>query len=258
MFFYGYDIPMTDSIPAIDIGLVGYGVMGKELERLAPSTGCRVTAIFDENTPLNAAESFNFDVAIDFSTPTATPQNIVLLAEKGKNTVVGATGWYEQLPEIKAAVERGNIGLVYGANFSIGMQMFLRIVKSAAHLADAFDQYDPFVHELHHNRKTDSPSGTAFALANTILEMVERKTSIQTETVQKRIEETELHVTSSRGGDIAGTHTVYLDSQADTIEMTHRAKNRSGFALGALHAARWIHTRRGLFDFNQVFDELYS
>lgn len=239
----------------LPIALVGYGGMGRELEALAARAHCRVTAIFNEEHPLTAAAT-GFDVAIDFSLPNAVLHNVHTLASLQKDIVLGTTGWGASAGEVHAIVEQAGIGLVYGSNFSIGMQMFLRVVRAAARLANAHADYDAFLHEIHHTRKADSPSGTALTLADVLLHELERKTELLTETSHGRIAPEALHVTSARGGEIAGTHTVTLDSIADTIELTHRAKNRSGFALGALRAAHWIRGKTGMYDFSDVFEQV--
>lgn len=239
----------------LSVALVGYGAMGRELERLAPQSGCRVDAVFDEQRPLHA-EHQNFDVAIDFSLPSAVLGNVRTLAAMKKNIVLGTTGWTDHAEEIRRVVDDAGVGLVYGSNFSVGVQMFFRIVRAAARLAHAHPDYDVFMHELHHVRKADSPSGTALTLAQVLVDEVGRKKDVLVETSHGKITPTALHVSSTRGGDIPGTHTVYLDSVADTIELTHRARNRSGFALGALRAAHWIHGKIGFFDFSDIFDEL--
>lgn len=238
------------------IALVGYGSMGKELERLAPAKNCEVVAKYDIDRPLTAMANFDFDVAIDFSIPKAVVNNVELLAKREKNIVIGTTGWSTEKTAVERIVSAAGIGAVYGSNFSVGMQIFFRIVERAADLIDEVPDYDVMLHELHHRRKADAPSGTALSLADIILKNISRKKENLVETSHGIISPDKLHVTSTRGGEIAGTHTVYMDSAADTIELTHRAKNRSGFALGALSAARWIAGKKGLYDFREVFEEV--
>jgi 4-hydroxy-tetrahydrodipicolinate reductase len=238
------------------IALIGYGSMGREIERIASEKGISITNVFDINKPLTESSPTNFDVAIDFSFPSVVATNIRVLTLLKKDVVIGTTGWNEQFDEIKQLVEQHNIGAIYGSNFSIGMQIFFRVVRQASTLVNSVEDYDVFLHEIHHKRKIDSPSGTALSLANIVLEEVTKKQTVNTETLHGRINEKELHVSSSRGGEVIGTHTVYLDSFADTIELTHRAKNRGGFALGALEAAGWIWKKKGLFDFSSVFTEI--
>jgi len=238
------------------IALIGNGSMGKEITRLAGEQGIRITRIFDENSPLNAASPTDFDVAIDFSVPSAVVSTITSAHALGKNVVIGTTGWLQQLPEVKQLVGNNSIGVVYGSNFSIGMQMYFRIVRQAARLVNSADQYDIFMQEIHHSRKIDSPSGTALSLSDIVVEEVSRKSKAYTETSHGRISPDAFHISSVRGGEVTGTHTILIDSGADTIELTHRAKNRSGFAAGALVAAEWVWKKQGVFDFTECFDDI--
>ncbi len=239
------------------IALIGYGSMGKELERLAPQYGCRVEQIFTSATPLTSApeSAWNFDVAIDFSKPHAVQTNVAECARRGKNIVIGTTGWTSDITSLRELVATAGIGAVWGANFSVGVLMFMRIVEEAARLVARYDEYDVALHELHHRRKLDSPSGTGLALGEILMQHTPKKPELLTETSHGRIAETALHLSSTRVGEIPGTHTVYLDSLADTLELTHRARNRSGFALGALRAARWLRGKQGFFEVREVFQE---
>ncbi|MFP4369801.1 MAG: 4-hydroxy-tetrahydrodipicolinate reductase, partial [Candidatus Kapaibacterium sp.] len=185
-------------------------------------------------------------------------ENVELFSSMGKNIVLGTTGWYDKKDEIEKIVKKQGNGLIWGSNFSIGMQMLFRIVRKAAALMDKVDGYDIMLHEMHHMRKKDSPSGSGISLANIILDEVSRKKGIFSETAHEQINPNKLHLSSTRGGEIHGTHTVYLDSLSDTIELTHRAKNRSGFAKGALTAARWIKGKTGFYKFDDILDELWQ
>ena len=232
----------VDNFPKI--ALIGYGSMGKEIERLTGLNGVSVTNIFDVNNPLTLSSPSNFDVAIDFSTPKTVVENVRILTMLKKDVVIGTTGWNNEFDEISQLVVKNKIGLIYGSNYSIGMQMFIRIVRQASMLLNSVEDYDVFLHEIHHKSKIDSPSGTALTLANIVLDEVDRKKAINSETLHGKSVESELHISSVRGGEVTGTHTVYIDSLADTIELTHRAKNREGFALGALEAAGWIWNKK--------------
>lgn len=238
------------------IAIVGYGAMGREIESIAKQKSLRIGGIYDIDSPLQQAKKLDFDVAIDFSLPEAAADNICFLAEQGKNTVVGTTGWYERLDEMKQIIEKAGTGLVWGSNFSIGMQVFFRIVRNAARLINKVDGYDIMAHEMHHSRKKDSPSGTARSLAEIIIEEFGSKEEAMFETAHGKINPEQIHVSSTRGGEITGRHTVYLDSHADTIELMHNAKNRSGFAAGAVEAALWIAGRKGFYDFRDVMDSI--
>lgn len=241
------------------LALIGYGSMGQEVERVAVEKGYLITDRFEINTPINNNKNYNFDVAIDFSLPDAVLSNIKILSELKKNVVIGATGWLSHFPEVKNLVDKSGIGLVYGSNFSLGVNLFFEIVNTASKLFNSVDGYDLMVHELHHKRKKDSPSGTAKTIAEIIIREFKNKKKILDDSVLSRaIEKDELHVSSTRGGEITGTHTVYIDSIADSIELTHRAKNRTGFALGALEAANWINGRHGIFEFKDIIKNKFS
>ncbi|MFA6570859.1 MAG: 4-hydroxy-tetrahydrodipicolinate reductase [Bacteroidota bacterium] len=243
-----------DNFPKI--GLIGFGNMGKEIKRVADGMGIEITDVFDINDKIVSDKKYQFDVAIDFTEPKTVTENVRTIAKLGKNIVIGTTGWDEQKQEVEKIVFSENIGLVYGSNFSIGMMMFSQLVKEASKLVDSFKDYDIMLHEIHHRHKKDSPSGTALSLAKIILENVNSKKYILSRTSEGPIDNGALHVTSTRGGEIFGKHSIYLDSLADTIELTHNAKNRSGFAQGALLAAKWINYKKGIFEFNDVFKDL--
>jgi len=238
------------------IGIVGYGQMGKMIEVLAKAENITVGAIFDIDNPLRANSKHDYDVAIDFSTPDSVLDNIKFLSGIGKNVVVGTTGWHDKLEDARSIVEGSGTGLVYGSNFSVGMNVMYSIIRTAAGKVNSFPEYDVMIHEIHHKRKKDSPSGTALSIAKIILEEVSTKKRILTDLANGQISPEDLHVSSLRGGEIPGTHTVIIDSPADTIEITHRAKNREGFAAGALLAVKWIAGKKGLFEFSEIFDQL--
>ncbi|MGE5481058.1 MAG: 4-hydroxy-tetrahydrodipicolinate reductase [Chloroflexota bacterium] len=247
---------MPDNSPK-NIALLGYGSMGREIEREAPKYGLNVTQIFDVDRPLTRDAQFNFDVAIDFSTAEAVATNARLLALRNIPIVVGTTGWLGWSEEVFDIINNSNSALIYGSNFSIGMQLFFKIAERAAELFSKADGYDVLIHELHHKRKKDAPSGTALKLAEIIQESFKKKTETLIDSPIGAIEPTALHVTPSRGGEFPGTHTVYFDSSADTIELVHRARNRSGFAAGALVAAKWICGRKGVWTFEEMLDNMF-
>ncbi len=234
------------------IGILGFGAMGRETKTLAETKGFEVTEIFDIDYPLAPDDAYEFDVAIDFTLPEAVLGNVEKLAKLGKNAVVGTTGWFDKAPQIEKIAADSGTGIVYGSNFSIGMNMFYRIVREAARLSAKFDDYDAALFEMHHRRKKDSPSGSAGALAKIMIEELPSKDRALVETPHRKIHDNELHSASVRCGEITGTHTAIFDSAADTIELTHRARNRSGFASGALLAAEFVHGKKGLFAFDEV------
>jgi 4-hydroxy-tetrahydrodipicolinate reductase len=232
------------------IALIGYGKMGKEIEAAAIDAGDTIVQKFDIDRPANVASLADADVCIEFSTPETVVGNIQLALQAQKDIVVGTTGWHDQVPQLKKQVVHS--GLLYSANFSVGVNMYYRIVAAAAELMQNYPDYDPYIHELHHRQKADSPSGTALRLADIMLKRIDRKKEIATQRMDGRIAPDALHVTSTRVGTCRGTHTVGFDSEADLIEITHTARSRKGFALGALRAAHWLHGRKGVFTMDDV------
>jgi 4-hydroxy-tetrahydrodipicolinate reductase len=196
------------------------------------------------------------DVAIEFSLAEAVVANVQTYAAAGVPAVIGTTGWADDLEEIRQIVRDSSIGLLYGANFSIGANLFFRAAAAAAALAAPFEEYDCMIHEMHHSGKKDSPSGTALTLAQQVLEKLPGKDRIETGRLDRQPERNELHVSSTRGGSVPGTHTLYLDSAADTIEVRHTARSRAGFALGAIRGAEWIESRSGVYTVDAFIDEL--
>lgn len=235
------------------IGLIGYGRMGKLIGELAPDWGHVLTAIIDHSSPqatakaITASSIANTDVCIEFTSPSSVLKNCTALAAAKKNAVIGTTGWENELPQVRKIVEEAGIGVIYGANFSLGVHLFLRLVAEAAKLLDAFPEYDVGVIEQHHNKKADNPSGTAKAIAARLLEGLSRKRIAVFDRLDHHPHPEELHVTSLRCGHIPGTHEVIFDSSCDTISLSHTARGRTGFAEGALRAAEWIRGKKGLY-----------
>lgn len=228
------------------LAIIGYGKMGMLIERLAPEYGFEVGAKFSGLDNLHAQALSNetlrgIDVAVEFTTPEAAPQNIRRLAILGINTVVGTTGWLEQLPAMRAAIADGKTGLVWAANFSVGVNLFLQTVARAAALFAKHPEYEAWAWEIHHSAKKDAPSGTLKKLAEEIRDAGYTRP---------------LSVSSSRAGTIPGTHEIGFDSVDDTITLRHTARSREGFARGALQAARWIAGKKGFFEFKEILGEL--
>ena len=239
----------------MNIALIGYGKMGHEVEIVAHEQKIAIKHIVASKSSLKKLSKQmlkDVDVCIDFSSPASTFSIIETVADCGKNIVIGTTGWYDHINDIKQIVKKKKIGLLYSANFSVGIHLFNKLISSAAHAFDKLDDYDVAIHEAHHSEKKDSPSGTALALGRIILEQMDRKKTLFTETSHDIIDPRAIHVTSSRVGTVVGTHQVLFDSDADSIELVHRAKNRRGFAIGALLAASWIKEKKGVYTFNDV------
>ena len=245
------------------IALIGYGKMGREIESVAQELDVPIAAIIDTNISakenvINAKSLSDVDVCIEFTQPDAVLANITAIALAGKHVVVGTTGWYHSMSVVEALVRKHDIGLVYASNFSLGMNLFYELVKQATLIFNPFDSYDCTLHESHHAKKKDSPSGSALQIAKLILEHSKSKSSMVTGDIQREKSYDELHVSSSRGGSAPGVHQVIFDSLADSVELIHTARNRRGFAEGALIAAEWIKDKKGLFTMENVLRDIKS
>lgn len=227
------------------LALIGYGAMGRLVEKQAEAAGDQIGIKLtsnesDQDVDEVAAMLRRHDVAVDFSVGKAVLRNVEACAIASVPLVEGTTGWKDQESRAKEIVTKRGGALVYGANFSIGVNVFYRIVADAAKAFGGLDQYETFIEEQHHSRKRDAPSGTALKLKSVVAEFVKG----------------EIPIASTRAGHIPGTHRVGFDSAADQITLTHMARSREGFAAGALFAARWIVGRKGVFEFSEVIDEI--
>jgi 4-hydroxy-tetrahydrodipicolinate reductase len=241
------------------LAIVGYGKMGKEIERLALERAWSVDLRIDIDTPpVTKAQRENVDVVIHYATAKDIVNDLTPWAEAHKPIVVGTTGWQDQLKNIETLVTKNQIGLIYASNFSLGVNIFFHLIKTAAQMMDKFENYDAFIQEIHHKNKIDSPSGTALTMGQIVLEHLRRKKELLTETSHNKIRPEQLHISSTRSGTVVGTHTLVFDSAADMIELKHTAKNRSGMALGTLFAAEWIRGKKGLFTINDAFQDLFK
>jgi 4-hydroxy-tetrahydrodipicolinate reductase len=226
--------------------LMGYGRMGHEIEAVLLRRGHTIISRIDAAPGVGDAVSPGTDalgaadVAIEFSLSTAVKTNAALYAKAGLSAVVGTTGWKDDDAAVRAMVESAGIGFLRTTNFSIGAHLFFALAEEAARLIAPLEDYDALIHETHHNQKKDSPSGTALTAARRVLKNLSRKKRIVTERLDRQIEPDELHVSSSRVGSVPGVHTLLLDSVFDSIEITHTARSRGGFALGAVLAAEWL------------------
>ncbi len=242
------------------IVLLGYGKMGQLIERFALKRGHEVVLIVDEQNreSIELEDIEDADVAIDFSTPHAALDNISLCFEANLPIVVGTTGWYENLEEVKQITLSSDQSLLYGSNFSIGVNVFFHINKMLAKAINPYKQYDVQVEEIHHIHKLDAPSGTAITIAEGILGEVDQKNS-WVNSVEGSGEEViakpdELLIESLRIEEVPGTHTVLYSSEVDQIEFKHTAHSREGFALGAVIAAEWLQGKKGFFQVTEMFD----
>lgn len=239
----------------MNIILIGYGKMGKEVERLALERGMTVLAKVNTKTGLSKEALDAADVLIHFATPETLLRHVNQARDAKKNIVIGTTGWQNDFPTIRSLIVSAGIGMVYASNFSVSIAIFNELVKHAGRLFNGLNQYDAAIHEIHHKDKMDAPSGTALTLAHALMETFRRKKHVLAGNPSGKIKPEQLHVTSTRTGAVVGTHRVTFDSTADSIELTHEAKNRSAFAFGALLAAEWIKGKQGVFTFDDVIAE---
>jgi 4-hydroxy-tetrahydrodipicolinate reductase len=226
----------------LNLAILGYGKMGKVIAQLAPQRGFEVQLTLDIDVNRDGAaitrENFRgIDVCIEFTEPAAVLENIRRVAALGCNLVVGTTGWHDHLEEVRQLIEASGIGMVYAANFSIGVNLFYRVARAAAEIFADFPMYDPYLTETHHKFKKDAPSGTALEIKRQ---------------VQPHFAGRDIPVASIRAGYIPGVHELGFDSEADTVVLRHTARSRQGFAEGALYAARWVVGKKGLFKFAEV------
>ncbi len=242
------------------IALLGYGKMGRIIEQFALDRGheivLKITSANQED--LNAERLRQADVAIDFSTPGTVLGNIEACFEADVPVVVGTTGWYAKLQEVKDRCVERNKSLLYGSNFSIGVNVFFHVNKILARIMNRYPQYDVLVEEIHHTQKLDAPSGTAITIAEGILDGLDRKGEWVGELVGDNQEviprADQLLIESHRLEDVPGTHTVIYSSEVDDIEFKHKAHSRAGFALGAVVAAEWLQGRQGFYSVKDIFD----
>ena len=213
------------------LGLVGYGKMGKMIERLASERG-------HEIVPVAEAE-----VCLEFTRPEAVIGNVRMLVELGKPMVIGTTGWEGQRDLVRALVEEADVGCIYGANFSLGMQLFYRLVTAAGQIFTSFPQYNVSGHEIHHKEKVDRPSGSAKKLSQLLADSLGRFTSEQ------------LQFSSERSGTVPGTHLLRFDSEMDSITLSHEVRSRETFAEGALWAAEWVVDKKGFYALEEVMGQ---
>lgn len=244
------------------IAITGYGRMGQITEQLAKENGHDVVSTIDPAVKsakfkeLNKENLCGADVVIDFTIPAIVLENIDSYIKYGINAAIGTTGWYEYLEEVKEKVEKSEIGLIWSGNFSIGVNLFFRIIKESAGLMSNFTSYDVMGYEIHHNRKKDSPSGTMNMIGKILLENIKNKKKIITEKLDRKISEEEIHLASVRGGNVPGTHVVTFDSEVDTIELKHTVRSRKGLALGAIKAAEWIQGKKGFYNIEDMMNEI--
>jgi len=269
------------------VALVGYGRMGKIIHSILQTRGHQVGLIVDPQAPeahkahLDCQDLQGIDGVIEFSLPgdlsKGLVENVSAYAKAKIKVVLGTTGWEAEKSKVLGPVFQtlgydsssptdsdglaDKVALLYGSNFSVGAQLLFRVSAYTTLLAEKIGGYDLMIHEFHHNQKKDSPSGTALSLADQVLKNSQTKTTILADAARDRaIRPDELHVSSTRGGKIPGIHTLTLDSDADTLEITHTARNREGFALGAVMGLEWLlkNNKVGVYTTDDFFDTLFD
>ena len=243
------------------VAIVGYGKMGREIAEVCRTRGHSFVTV-DPRTPgadyahIDAESVGGADVCIDFTHPSCAVDNIRAMADLGKQMVVGTTGWYDELPAVKGMIKASGVGFIWSPNFSIGVNLYFRLISAAAAIFNKVEDYDVMGYEIHHGAKADSPSGTAIKIASLLTSGIERKTTPVYEMLNRAPRPEELHYASVRGGSNPGLHTVLFDSGFDTIEVSHQNRNRSGLALGAVMAAEFIVNRHGYYEIEDLIDSI--
>ena len=230
---------MSDGLKLI---LIGHGKMGRVVDEVAADAHQVLDRCTGDRPLASLAPDHGAHCGIDFSTPEAVLGTVRAAAEQGLDLAIGTTGWHGEYDTVRRAVEAAGIGVVWAANFSLGVNIFYRAVESAARILGKVEGYDPFITDWHHRFKKDAPSGTAIEIRRRM---------------QPHYGEREIPIESLRAGYVPSVHAVGFDSTADTILLEHRARNRRGFAEGALLAARWVQGRQGFYEFQDVLDDLY-
>lgn len=237
----------------MNIAIIGYGKMGREIEQLAVARGHNIVLTVDEyNASSYSVSDFQkADVAIEFSTPQSVVDNIYKCFDAEIPVIVGTTGWLDKLEEVKERCREKNQALFYASNYSIGVNLFFKLNQYLAKLINPYPEYNVEIEEIHHVHKLDAPSGTAISLANQVIKEIDVKQKwVNTPTENKN----ELSIISKRLGDVPGTHTVTYSSIVDEISITHFAHNRKGFALGAIIAAEFIIGKKGIFGMDSLIE----
>ena len=235
------------------VAIIGYGKMGHEIEQVLLERGHSVALIIDQDNAhdLRAEKLAEVDVAIEFTTPTTAYTNVRTCIECGTPVVSGTTGWHDRLAELQALCRERSSSMIWSSNYSLGVNITFRLNRYLAELMNRFEGYNVAIEEIHHTQKKDAPSGTAISLANDILERVERKQRWLNEPTE---EADAIEITSLREGMVPGTHTVTYTSPDDEIVIKHTLFSRRALALGAVVAAEFVATRKGVFTIDDLFN----
>lgn len=239
----------------MNIALIGYGKMGRTIEKIAKERGHNIVAVIDaDNIQDIDSDAFrSADVAIEFTTPSTAFDNYLKAFAQGVKVVSGTTGWTARIDEIKEKCENEGATFFWTSNFSIGVNIFFALNAFLDRVMDKFPAYHPSMEEIHHIHKLDHPSGTAISLARDVMNSTER---INGWTEETPAQPDQLVIDHKREGEVPGTHIVKWDSAVDTITIEHRAKSREGFALGAVVAAEWVATEKGFLTMDRLMERI--
>jgi 4-hydroxy-tetrahydrodipicolinate reductase len=230
------------------IALLGYGKMGKVIEKIALSRGHEIVLRKSSSDSFDGIE--NADVIIEFSAPNAAVTNITAALNAGIPVVSGTTGWLDDYHKMADLCQQKNTAFIYGSNFSLGVNIFFELNNYLSKLMSKFNQYTVKMQEIHHTQKLDAPSGTAISLANSIIS----NSQYNSWTLDENNESNQIFIDAQRTENVPGTHTIFYDSMVDTIAIQHIAHNREGFAIGAVIAAEWILNKKGVYTMKDVLD----
>lgn len=239
----------------MNIGLVGYGKMGKEIEKVALERGHEISVIVNSKNPITQADFSATDIIIDFSTPAVVKENIHFLLDHNIPSVIGTTGWNDSLVEITQKVKELNGSLIHASNFSIGVNLFFQLNEQLAKIMNPHKEYYVSMEEIHHTEKLDAPSGTAITLAEGVInnhEYVDNWNCPQSD--QNKEFNGGLEITALREKDVKGVHKICYSSPIDKISIEHEAFSRKGFALGSVVAAEWLLNKKGIFTMRDVLN----
>ncbi|MBD5205236.1 MAG: 4-hydroxy-tetrahydrodipicolinate reductase [Bacteroidales bacterium] len=240
------------------IALIGYGKMGHIIEKIATERGNEITCCIDTHNPemFESEEFRHSDVAIEFTIPTCAVANMERCFAAGVPVVCGTTGWTAELPRLKALCEQGEGTMMWSSNFSIGVNIFMALNRYLAKIMNSFPGYSPSMTEIHHIHKLDHPSGTAITLAEQLVDCTDRLKDWAEPDANGNVSSAELlPVAHERRGEVPGIHSIKWDSEADDITITHSAKSRAGFALGAVMAAEWLAGKKGWYTIGRMLNE---
>jgi 4-hydroxy-tetrahydrodipicolinate reductase len=243
------------------IALIGYGRMGRAIHEHLKERGYPQPLIVDParaDATATLAHAAEADVCIEFTHPSAVVENLILLSDLHVPVVCGTTGWSSDASGISELYRSKGGALVTATNYSVGVHMLKRLTQLASEMAGKFAEYDVSIHEMHHRGKADAPSGTALSLAEIVMEYCARKSTLLQSLPSRKVEDHELCISSSRTGHIVGMHEVLMDSEIDTLRISHEAKNRDGFVEGAMMAAHWIIGKQGVFSVEEMFDDIIA